>query len=68
MAQQHNTMILGQVSQGKTTSVTELQALWAAGHAGATASVAAASVPEAMRRLYLFDLPEINPHKAGGDK
>lgn len=66
MDQPHNTMLLGQVGQGKTTSVTELQALWAAGHAGATLSVAAASVPEGLRRLYLFDLPEINPHKAGG--
>lgn len=67
MDQHHNTMIFGQVGQGKTNSVTELQALWAAGHAGATASVAAASVPEAMRQLYLFDLPEINQHKAGGE-
>jgi hypothetical protein len=68
MAQQHNTMILGQVSQGKSTSVTELLALYAAGHVGSTTSIAAASVPEAMRRLYLFDLPEINPHEAGGGK
>jgi hypothetical protein len=68
MTQQHNTMILGQVSQGKTTSLTDLQALLAFGHAGATVSFAAASVPEAMRRLYLFDLPEINPHEAGGGK
>jgi hypothetical protein len=52
--------IVGQVSEARTLSADELlRGLLGSGHAGGVVSTAAASAPDAMRRLELLDLPEI---------
>lgn len=68
MTQQHHSVIVGQVGAGKTTTTAELLQAWATGHPGGTVSTAAAGVHDAMRRLDLFDLPEIKLPKEGGGK
>lgn len=91
MTQQHHTVIVGQVGQGKTTTTAELLAsmrlqpgriatgevrgeasellkAWNTGHAGGIVSTAAAGLPGVMRRLDLFDIPEIKMPEEGGGK
>ncbi|MFM7348745.1 MAG: hypothetical protein ACKO01_04580 [Erythrobacter sp.] len=58
MSQAHQ-FVVGQVSVVRTLSAAELCRLLGTGHPGGTVSTAAASAPDAMRRIEVLDLPEI---------
>lgn len=58
MSQAHQ-FVVGEVSEARTSSADELRRLLGTGHPGGVVSTAAASAPDAMRRIEVLDLPEI---------
>lgn len=58
MSQAHQ-FVVGEVSEVRTLSADELRRLLGTGHPGGVVSTAAASAPDAMRRIEVLDLPEI---------